>query len=356
MDIMPSSSFQSPATRLLWPASTILICAHFSLVYTTRSSQFLNLALYARGAERNPFQSRVLMAWIFRVTAAKLVRSGLFSRLASTFPHPLQDAYVFVLALVVFSCLLIAVFATRATLLHLTQDIPFSSWASLLVVYMCYFNLSSIYGLTYALPYDVPSLALFSLAVLLVIKSRYWLLLPVYILGTLNRETFCFVTLFLAAYSYFQQQSLGTVFTKRKRRLSTAFHIGLQTCIWLFVRLWTHHHFLHNPSEGELSNSQFQIHFIHNLKSLINPYQWPLYFSIFGFSVPFVVLNRRWISNEALAYSVWITATCWVIGMLIVGVLVEIRIFNELSSFMTLVVGLIIWNRWIAPDRHDVTT
>ncbi|MBB5061691.1 hypothetical protein [Granulicella mallensis] len=336
--------------RLGWLAFVVLACAHFSVLYVWRSPQFLNLVRYSHGEEQLPYQGRVLMAWVLGLTAGNSHLAPLLLRLASHLPLEFHNPYLVVLLFTAFFSMLAAILAARASLLHLTHDHQFASWAALLTLYMAYFNLVDVYGLSYSLPYDVPSLALFSLAVWLVFTQRYWLLLPVFLVGTLNRETFCFITVFLVLYAWFGANTSESRAAAMRRIVP---HVVIQAIVWVALRLWLHHHFLQNGFEaGQQGGGFFDLHLLHNLKSLLNPFQWPLLLGLFGFTLPLLIHSYRWISDRALARSVAILLPLWALAMLLVGVVVEIRVFDELTVFLVPCIGLIVWNRWVLPARR----
>jgi len=349
MDALSSSSAPSTRDRLGWLAFVLLACGHFTVLYLWRTPQFLNLTLYAHGGERLPYQTRALMAWLLHGTAGNSHLAPLLQRLSSPLPKEFHNPYAVVLLTTIFLAMFVAILATRASLLHLTGNRRFASWAALLTIYMTYFNLVAVYGLAYSLPYDVPSLSLFSLGVWLIFTRRYWLLLPVFIAGTLNRETFCFITVFLMLYAWFGS---GTGESRSVALRRIAPHVALQAIVWFALRLWLHRLFLHNPLDHGQHSGFFDFHLAHNLKSLLNPFQWPLLLGLFGFTLPLLIHSYRWISDSALARSVAVLLPLWAVAMLVVGVVVEIRIFNELTAFVAPCVGLIVWNRWVLPAGY----
>ena len=351
MDAVRSLQAPSLRHRLGWLAFVLLACGHFSVLCCWRSQQFLDLRVYAGYGERLPYQGRVLMAWVLHVTAGNSRFRPMLSSVASILPKELRDPYIFVLLLTTFATMLVAILVTRASLLVLTGDRRFASWAALLTIYMAHFNLLAVYGLTYTLPYDVPALALFSIGVWLVLTRRYWWLLGVFTLGSLNRETFCFVTLFLALYTWFQDRQQNTAEDARAnwlRRIGP--HVVLQAAAWITIRVWLRHLFAHNPLES--ANGVFDFQLAKNLKSLLNPFQWPLFLSLFGFTLPLFVWGYRWIGDRALARSTAILIALWAPAMMIVGIIVEIRIFNELTAFLVPSISLILWNRWVLPASN----
>lgn len=349
----PSAS--SGKARIGWFVFTLLACAQFTIAYVWRGEYFLNLPLYASGGERLPYQGRIFMAWIFHLTSGNPHIGPKLMHLAAHLPAQYRSAYAPVMLVVTFLSMFAAVLATRASLLHLTQDRRFASWASLLTLYMAFFNLIQVAGLTYILPYDVPSLALFCVAVWLILSQRYWTLLPIFFLGTLNRETFCFITIFLALYTWFAlQQKIGEhkAFSQWLRTIAP--HVVLQTIIWVGIRLWVNHHFAHNLQDSDTGTGLFSVHLKKNLRSTLNPMQWPLFLSLFGFTLPLFFCCYRWIADRALAKSAAILFLLWLVLMMLVGVVVEVRIFDELTSFLAPIIGLILWNRWVRPANQSI--
>ena len=350
MDAVPTSQPPGMLRRLGWMAFVLLACGHFTLLDLWRSPQFLDLPLYAQYGERMPYQGRVLMAWVLHGTAGNSRVGAVLAKIGAHLPTGLGDPYIVALLISTFVAVFTAVLAARATLLALTGDRRFASWVALLTLYMAYFNLLSVYGLTYTLPYDVPSLALFSIAVWLVMTRRYLPLLAVFVVGSLNRETFCFVTVFLALYTWFDTRQQVTEEAPRVAWLRrVAPHVLLQALIWVAIRLMVHHVFRNNPVDPGNSNSVFDFHLVQNVKSLLKPPQWPLYLSLFGFTLPLFFCGYRWVSDRALARSLAVLLAVWAVAMMIVGVIVEIRVFDELTAFLVPAIGLILWNRWVLP-------
>jgi hypothetical protein len=348
MDVVRSSKMPALRNRLGWLLFVVLACGHFSIVWSWRSQPFLNLRTYANYGERLPYQGRVLMAWVLHVTAGNSRLVPWLVRLATPLPKELRDPYTFVLLITTFATMFIAILAARASLLALTGNRRFASWAALLTIYMAYFNLLAVYGLTYTLPYDVPALALFSLGVWLVLTKRYGWLLGISVVGSLNRETFCFVTMFFALYTWFETRQDKPLHEARPywlRRIGP--HVAMQAAVWIGLRLWLRHLFAYNPLES--ANGEFDFQLAKNVKSLLNPFQWPLYLSLFGFTLPLFFAGYRWIGDRALARSTAVLLALWLPAMMIVGIIVEIRVFNELTAFLVPSIALMGWNRWVLP-------
>jgi hypothetical protein len=349
MNDVPLASSKSRFAEAGWWIFTLLACAQFTIRYVWRNESFLKLPAYANGTGLMPYQGRVLMAWVLKATAANPHWSGILAHLGSHLPVALRSPYSVVLLIVDFIALLVCILAGRLTLQHLTGDRTFSEWASLLVLYMSYFNLIVGYGV-YMLPYDIVSLAVFVVSVWLVVTSRYVALTLVVAIGTLNRETTIFIPLFLALYAWFSDRYADPATESSSRQWRKALpYVVLQVAAWVALRIWVEHHFIHNPLDSSMPTRWFGIRLGGNLVSLIKPPQWALWLSLFGFTLPLLIAKFDKIGNLALARSSAIVMILWGVAMLLVGVIVEIRIFSELTAFVMPCVALILWNQWVRP-------
>jgi hypothetical protein len=113
--------------------------------------------------------------------------------------------------------------------------------------------------------------------------------------------------------------------------------------------MWIEHHFRNNPLEVSMPTRWFGIRLGGNLRSLTKPPQWALLLSLFGFTLPLFIAKFDKIGDRALAHSTAIVMALWAVAMLLVGVVVEIRIFSELTAFMMPCIALIVWSEWIRP-------
>jgi hypothetical protein len=337
IDIEPTAASNAPAQRAWsWYVFTFIVCAHFGLSYVGRNRYFLDLHRYTDGKLGVPFQYRTLVAWIFRA----LVSNHFFSAIAAHAPKNYADPYRLAYLVVTIPALLGCVFATGSTIYRLTGDADFSRWSSLLVVYMAYFNLLLTYGLTYTLPYDVPSLFFFCIGINLVVRQKYWLYYLLFVPAVLNRETICFLTVFFAVWEWFRLD--GNPSRKLQRILP---HVVVQLAMWVAIKLYLFKLYAHNPSEIAV-NRVFGNEFVYNLKEMVLPTQWPLLLSNFGFTLPLLIGQRRWIGSKAMAWECAILLPLWLCGMMWVGVVLEVRIFTELISIMAPAIALILYNRY----------
>jgi hypothetical protein len=241
-----------------------------------------------------------------------------------------------------------AVLATAGTLSKLTGDRIFSRWMSLLMIYMAYFNLAPSWGLGYTFPYDTPSLLFFCIGVYLVVSGRdtlYYLLFPI---AVLNRETICFLTVFFLIWKWQETRARdGRVARKDAWRLG--WHGLTQAAIWIGLKLWLAHKFAANTYDygSRVTNPPVVGRVLLNIHELVLPQQWPVYLSVFGFLLPVVWLQRRWIGNQGIYWGCVILVPLWFVGMFFMGLLPEIRIFSELSALLVPALGLIVYHRFV---------
>jgi hypothetical protein len=321
-------------------AFLLLVCGYFSLSYASLPD-FLHLPLYTQGAERLPYQYRVLPMFVFRL----LTRFQPLMRAGSHVHALADDPYRLILAIIAFLGLLGAVLATAATLRQLTQDRVFSFWASLLVVWMAQIDLAYAWDNPFTAPYDVLSVMFFAVAMFLVLRRHWWLYYPVFVLAVLNRETACFITVFFVIWETIRLRSAGEAIQTRVLRIAP--HVLLQLVMWVAIKVMLARHFAGNPVDGlTYGSGLFVTHFGYNLRELVNPGQWPMLLSLAGFSIPFVWLQRRWLCCPGLAWSIGIILPLTFAAMMIVGVIVEIRIFADWIALLAPAVALIVYHRF----------
>jgi hypothetical protein len=321
--------------RLLSLAAALVVSLHFVLAYARHSPLLLDLRVFAAGRAELPFQERALTAWLLR-WVLRCDSVGLERELHRILPPSagwMDLGSTFVLAMA-FAGIMAAILATRASLERLTGDGAFAGWACLLVPYMAYFNYVLSPEANFMYPYDLPSLGFFCVCLWVILAQRFAVYYPVFFLACLNRETAVYLILFFGVLE-------GTRRGRIEGRLAA--HLGVQVAIWTAVKVWMQHLYGHNPVEH--GSGLFVIKFAQNLRLLGNPYHWPVLLSNFGFLLPVVIWRWRDIPHRGLRRCLPILAL-WFGPMAVVGVLIEIRIFGELISYVSLLAGLLVWQGW----------
>ena len=326
----------------LWAFFAILICVHFTLSYDALPD-YLNLGQYTRGLAPTPYQYRLLPMLLFRLLSARPI----LLKVAQHAPAQFRDPHQIVQMIFVLLSMLGSILATAGTLSNLTGDRIFSRWFSFLVVYMAYFDLAPGWGLAYSFPYDVPSLFFFSIGVYLTVVQKSWLYYLVYPLAALNRETICFLSIFFLIWKW--QESRGRLASwSRNKQLQLFAHAAAQAAIWIGVKIYVAHLYAGNPVEGagQGHNSLLNHKLPFNLHELMKPQQWPVLMSAFGFLLPVLWAQRRWIQRPSILWSCALLFPLWFVGMMLVGIITELRVFSELSAFAVPALALIVHNRF----------
>ncbi len=321
----------SARQRFVFWAALLLVSLHFSLAYISETRPFLDLPAFAAGRTDLPFQSRALTGWLLR-GASHINGRQLDLVLQRAFPASGGQAseWNLLLFLIAFVSMVAAILCTRASLVFLTQSRSFASVSCFLVAIMAYFNYILSPDARFLLPYDLPSLAFFCAGLYLILSKQLTWYYPVFILACLNRETAVFLALFFAVLEW-----------PRKHRVPWL-HVAPQVILWTGVKLWLQHLYASNPVEE--GSGLFDVKLLQNLGFLAKPQHWPTLLSNFAFTFPFVLYLRDRISHEGLRKCLPILGL-WFAAMMVVGVIIEIRIFGELISYMSLVVSLLVWKR-----------
>ena len=319
----------------------LLVCAYFGFCYGSHPS-FLNLRLYTQGLAGLPYQYRILPVYIFR----GLLRVPLVLKIAAHAQPLGYDPYRLIMAGIGFGGMLGALLALKGTIAHLTNDRVYAFWAAFVLGLMALLDLASSWDNPFITPYDVPSLMFFSLCIYLVVRRAWPFYYLAFVLAVFNRETACFITVFFAVWEWVRLEDAGITRSRRLRLIAP--QIIIQVMVWIAIKLWLAHHFAANPIEKNASRAGglYLNHFTYNVKEFYKPYQWPLYASVCGFSLPFLWLQRRWIRCRGLSLAIAVVLPLSFAGLMIVGVIVEIRIFSDWIALVAPAVALIIWNRF----------
>ena len=336
----------------------VLMTVQFVGVYLFHEYPYIDVARFTHGYERLPFQTRLLMAPLFRWAAHSAFMVHYASCLAMNgyfFPHGIGPAEV-VEFFVDIPCLLIAGWVTvrlyqAASRRHLVTWLVYPLFLVLCVVS---YILHTIQNFRFV--YDMPSLAFFAVGLYLIYfrKSRL-LLAALFAVATLNRET----TLFLIPFYLLSElaRSRGSApnlvspgklsvasgegrarraILSRLGRLRAFERLGwkrllrpevvtttvLLLAYWAVWHFFIFHLFRHNSSEY-YSRLNFNFYCLRRLR------YYPQLFSACGYLLPILVLYRKHIHDRQLRLWMW-AIPGWYAVMAVWGILVETRVFGEL--------------------------
>lgn len=150
----------------------IVSAYHFTLAYLFNLPQ-TQLRAYALGHVPYPFQGRIFMALVFRLS---MRWQWLTNFVQHEHKAHISDPLQLVFAASVFVSLIVAAEFVRLGLKSLIGQNLVSTYAGLLVPYMCYFNflLAPIY--LGQLPYDLPGVAFYSIGLWSILRRKWWAL------------------------------------------------------------------------------------------------------------------------------------------------------------------------------------
>lgn len=331
--------FSIPTSLLYWFV-TLLASLNFALAYVRLLSQPFFFPAYAHGRVQYPYQSRILMAIVF----ARTEHSRFLALICAHAHPPLNEPLKLLMVVVAFCAMVIAVYFVRLSLEFLTEDRNWAKWGSLSVIFMTYFQYILSSDSPFLYPYDLPSLAAFSVGIYLLLRRRWAWYYMLFIVGTFNRETTCFLTGFMVLFEYFplrrsEQEPLRNLKARsagapRDRSLVIGMHVLLQMLLWVGIRYYSVHFF------SSAAPHYVALTWTHNLREGFSPKHWPSLLSSFGFLWLVYLFGFKRIPYRALRWSGWLLLF-WFAIMMCVGWNYEIRIYGELIPYMAISTVLI---------------
>jgi|GEM_PF-4254646 len=303
----------------------------FMAYYVTTPKWYLTIGDYLAGRERLPFQERILTAVVanFLLSCAPLVRA--FQRLSGVF-MPVERGAYFLISLLAFC--VASIFCvklhravapqSRMNFLVYPAFIYITMWSYLILVQQHFFY-----------PYDMASLAFFTMGVYFVYTRQFVPVCLVMLVGTANRETTLFLVGIFVLDAATNELATETSSLRERFRLSQIPwpKVLALVSIWLAVKLPLHYRFQHNFSED--------LNRVHENLPFFGPKHWPALMDICGYILPLVVLMRRRLKPQRFANYLLILPV-WLVIMFFKGILIETRIYGELSSFTAVAAVILI--------------
>lgn len=344
----------------------VLMAVQFIGSYLFTAFPYIDVPRFTHGYERLPFQTRLLLAPLFRWADHSALMIHYASHLAMNgyfFPKGIAPAEVVEFWLDI-PCVLIAGWVAvrlyqAASRRHLLTWLVYPLFVVLCVVS---YSLHTIQNFRFL--YDMPSLAFFALDLYIIYfrKSRL-LLIALFALATLNRET----TLFLIPFFLLSELAPGirrtgrTVVSpgklsiaspapahpalcflpsswrslrwRRLRRAEVLIPASAMLAYWAAWHVFIFHFFHHNSSEY-YPRLSFNLYCFRRLR------YYPQLFSACGYLLPFLFLFRKHLRDPQLRLWLWVIPL-WYAVMTFWGILVETRVFGELLPFVACAAPLI---------------
>jgi len=299
---------------------------HFVRYYVFFTEFYLKLNAYLTGRERIPFQERILPVFIMRPLLAWQPLTHLLSSRRGALSPPARGIF-FLISLVTFA---VVIYYTHRLYYAVSTRKTFAYLVYPFLLYTVMWSYSIHIDQNFSYPYDFLSLAFFTAGLYYIYKRQFLPLVFIMLIGTLNRET----TLFLIGIYILDAATIPTVastasFRERFDRAQIDwFRVAILCIIWASIKLTLSHYFAHND------NSENHIRLAENLV-IFNPKNWPGALNICGYLLPVAFILRRRIEPIRFANYFYILAP-WIAIMAISGLLIETRIYGELSTYVAI--------------------
>lgn len=304
-------------------AMVVIVAIFIAQLYSIEISPYLNLRRYALGQERMPFQARELMRYpMLWAGNSGFLQHHTAGRAGMNSPERLVVMLSSLLAL------LLSIWATQKIdrMYWPKARVPLLPFAVLIVVILFSFYVSA----SYAFPYDLPSMMFIGWGLYFLLSEQFWWLLLVFAIGTWNRETTLFLV-FAAAAIALMREGRARFSSVRRRDI---LQIGILSIVWCLTTGYLHHKYRFNPTEAGPRISS-------NLVRLTKPVLWPTILSGAAFLMPWIYWRRDLISAPELRACV-LLLPFWVLILLSVGLILEVRIYGDISVFIAVCAAAIL--------------
>ncbi len=311
----------------------VLAAVQFVGSYLYLEFPYVNLQVWESGSERLPFQTRVLLAPLYRAYeqsamgqayAARLARNNYFFPTGVT-PGTVLEFFIDSACVLVAGWVAVKIY-DAASKRRLLRPLVYPLFLGMCVLL---YIVHTVQNFRYV--YDLPSLAFFSVGFYLIYFRKpvtYFVLL--FAMATLNRETTLLLVPFWAVSQVLDQN--GHV---RWRGLLEGRVLAILGALGLYWLAW--HHvvfgmFGANPSE-------YYPRVLFNLHCFLRLRYWPQLACAFAYMWPFLLLYRKQVRDAQLR--AWILVLpLWYAFMFTWAVLTETRVFAELIPVLAPVAAI----------------
>ena len=273
-----------------------------------RETPAFDWVTYAHGGIKMPFQARYLMAPVLRLAHG----SAAWTSVAHVLENSAQSPEQLALQIVDVSGILVAGYVTTKLRRQFAPK-PILDWLpKWILMWIVAVTFVTRYEQALYLPYDLPSLAIFSVGLLFAVTGASVPFVMTVILGTYNRET----TVFLVPVWLMLHLPDQT----RRVRIGVA---GLTAVVGSLLVKAQIYHWLSASSTG------LEIIVDANLRTLL-PHHLPQTLSVGGYLLWPILLLWRSIADRRIQ-RIWVALIPFAAAALTVGLWNETRIFGELS-------------------------
>jgi hypothetical protein len=319
---VPSKFRRLPLGKLGLLAIYVLATVQLVGCYLFLEFPYLNVFRWEYGYERLPFQTRLLLAPLYRWVHNSPFWMNYATHLSYNhyfFPHGVSPEQAFEFYLDI-PCLLLAGWVAVRIYSVASQRHALKALVYPVFLVLCYFAYLMHTVQNFAFVYDFPSLAFFSVGIYLIYfrKNPLWFV-ALFAIATLNRET----TLLLLPFYVLAAGMEGGRFLWRKAIRPQVVGIVLPLlAYWIAWHIMIFGVFRHNPSEY-YPRIPFNLHCFARLR------YYPQLFSACAFTLPFIAVFCRKVRDPQLRVWLW-CVPMWIGVMFCWGILVETRVYGEL--------------------------
>ena len=324
---MPQRHRFSLLTWVLYAFATL----QFIRYYVVSTRFYLSMPRYMSGHERLPFQERVLpIVLMWPITHFSPLMNALAKHEGPSSPGSFPFYLVSLLGFSVAGIFCVRLY--RALTATGTLDVLVYPLFLIISMWTYVVHLDA----DFSYPYDMLSLAFFTAGLYFIYTRRFPALIATMLLGTLNRET----TLFLIP--IYMLDAATTSVPHPAAPISQRFHlrqipwlrVATLLALWLVIKLPLAHYFAGNDA------SENYVRIRENLGRL-KPRLLPALLNICGYLLPVVVLMRRRLRPIRFSNYLYVLPL-WFAVMFYTGVLLETRIYGELSGYTAIAVVLLL--------------
>ena len=321
------SVYRRAVGRLLLLGLYVLATVQLVGCYLFLEYPYVDVHRFERGYERLPFQTRLLLAPLYRAAdASHWLRAYAWRLSRNTYFFPrgvlAHDVLEFFVDI---ACVLGAGWATTriyraASRTQLLRPLVYPLFLGLCATA---YILHTVQNFRYV--YDLPSLFFFAIGFYIIYfrKPATWFV-AWFAVATLNRETTLLLLPFFAL--------SGAIAGGRMhwRRLWKPETLAVVVPLAVYWAVW--HHVVFGVFHSNASEYYSRVPF--NLRCFVRLRYWPQLASCFGFLLPMLFLGRRYVHDPQLRAWVW-ALPVWCGFMFTWGILVETRVFGELLPFVS---------------------
>lgn len=325
----------------------------FIRFYVVTTRFYLKMPAYLSGHERLPFQERILpilLMWPINHWSALIhaVANRGHDPETSSAATP-QTVAFYLLSLVAFA---IAGVFTVKLYRAVTQDGVLASLVYPLFLIVSLWTYVIHIDANYSYPYDMPALAFFTAGLYFIYTRQFLPLVFVMLVGTLNRETTLFLIgiYILDAASRPSADSHSPIHERFNLQAVPWLRVFALALLWLSIKVSLALYFAGN-SNAENYNRVVENAFRLKLRLL------PSLLNICAYLLPVVWIYRRRLTPVRFANYLYILPL-WFAVMFYTGVILETRIYGELSAYISVSVVLLLeehvtaWKFGSKPSRQ----